>query len=311
MRVLTWNLFHGRAVPPRRARPARPSSPPRSRGWDWDVALLQEVPPWWPPALARALRAPTQRTALTSRNALLRAAPLRRAARARPHQVKRRRRQRDPRAGRRGRRSPRTAACCCAAGPSGASATPSRCGGGAWVREPPRAGPLRAARAGRHRARGGGDAGVGRRRGRRCSAATSTSATPVAPGFAHLAGHGVDHVLGRGLARGRRARDAGARRTLRSCRRCSSASCCGRAPRAANLGPPRSFRRTMYRCPIIALACRVLALALGACGDDKESDTGRDAGEDGATVTTTPTPRGSDEHPERGTGVRRRRQRRR
>ena len=23
-------------------------------GWDWDVALLQEVPPWWPPALARA-----------------------------------------------------------------------------------------------------------------------------------------------------------------------------------------------------------------------------------------------------------------
>ena len=23
-------------------------------GWEWDVALLQEVPPWWPPALARA-----------------------------------------------------------------------------------------------------------------------------------------------------------------------------------------------------------------------------------------------------------------
>jgi endonuclease/exonuclease/phosphatase family metal-dependent hydrolase len=39
------------------------------------VALLQEVPPWWPPALA-ARCAAEQRTALTSRNAVL---PLRRA----------------------------------------------------------------------------------------------------------------------------------------------------------------------------------------------------------------------------------------
>jgi endonuclease/exonuclease/phosphatase family metal-dependent hydrolase len=39
------------------------------------VALLQEVPPWWPPRLAAACDA-EQRTALTSRNALL---PLRRA----------------------------------------------------------------------------------------------------------------------------------------------------------------------------------------------------------------------------------------
>ncbi|MDX6676403.1 MAG: hypothetical protein QOE31_455 [Solirubrobacteraceae bacterium] len=38
-------------------------------GWDWDVALLQEVPPWWPPALARACDADA-RCALTSRNAL-------------------------------------------------------------------------------------------------------------------------------------------------------------------------------------------------------------------------------------------------
>jgi endonuclease/exonuclease/phosphatase family metal-dependent hydrolase len=36
--------------------------------WDSDVALLQEVPPWWPPRLARAAGA-NQRTALTSRNA--------------------------------------------------------------------------------------------------------------------------------------------------------------------------------------------------------------------------------------------------
>lgn len=46
----------------------------------------------------------------------------------------------------------------------------------------------------------------------------------------------------------------------------------------------------MFRVPTIATACVALALALGACGDDKESDTGRDAGEDKAVVTTNPTP---------------------
>ena len=40
----------------------------------------------------------------------------------------------------------------------------------------------------------------------------------------------------------------------------------------------------------IAVACTALALALGACGKDDESETGRDAGDDGATVTTNPTP---------------------
>jgi endonuclease/exonuclease/phosphatase family metal-dependent hydrolase len=39
-------------------------------GWEWDVALLQEVPPWWPPALAAAAGA-EQRSVLTSRNGLL------------------------------------------------------------------------------------------------------------------------------------------------------------------------------------------------------------------------------------------------
>ncbi len=38
-------------------------------GWRWDVALLQEVPPWWAEPLARACDA-EQRRALTSRNAL-------------------------------------------------------------------------------------------------------------------------------------------------------------------------------------------------------------------------------------------------
>jgi endonuclease/exonuclease/phosphatase family metal-dependent hydrolase len=39
-------------------------------GWEWDVALLQEVPPWWPEPLAATAGA-TARRALTSRNSLL------------------------------------------------------------------------------------------------------------------------------------------------------------------------------------------------------------------------------------------------
>jgi endonuclease/exonuclease/phosphatase family metal-dependent hydrolase len=69
MRVLTWNLFHGRAVPGA-GHDLRPRFESVLAGWDWDVALLQEVPPWWPPALARACDARAS-TALTSRNALL------------------------------------------------------------------------------------------------------------------------------------------------------------------------------------------------------------------------------------------------
>ena len=74
MRVLTWNLYHGRSVPPSR-RSLLNEFAAALDGWDWDVALLQEVPPWWPPMLGRATRA-QERTQLTSRNWLL---PLRRA----------------------------------------------------------------------------------------------------------------------------------------------------------------------------------------------------------------------------------------
>lgn len=38
--------------------------------WEWDVALLQEVPPWWPGQLADALAA-EYRLVVTSRNSLL------------------------------------------------------------------------------------------------------------------------------------------------------------------------------------------------------------------------------------------------
>jgi endonuclease/exonuclease/phosphatase family metal-dependent hydrolase len=67
--VLTWNLFHGRAVPEER-RPLLAQFAARLASWEWDVALLQEVPPWWAPRLGEACGA-TARTALTSRNWLL------------------------------------------------------------------------------------------------------------------------------------------------------------------------------------------------------------------------------------------------
>lgn len=79
MHVLSWNLFHGRAVPPA-GRPLLGDFARALGGWEWDVALLQEVPPWWPPVLARAAGASAARTALTSRNAGL---GLRRAVAAR------------------------------------------------------------------------------------------------------------------------------------------------------------------------------------------------------------------------------------
>ena len=69
MRVLTWNLFHGRAAPAA-GRDLHDEFQSMLAGWDWDVALLQEVPPWWPPTLARACGAQAS-SALTSRNALL------------------------------------------------------------------------------------------------------------------------------------------------------------------------------------------------------------------------------------------------
>jgi endonuclease/exonuclease/phosphatase family metal-dependent hydrolase len=74
LRVLSWNLMHGRAVPPA-ARELLDEFAAALARWGWDLALLQEVPPWWPAALAARLDV-EQRHVLTSRNALL---PLRRA----------------------------------------------------------------------------------------------------------------------------------------------------------------------------------------------------------------------------------------
>src|SRR3954463_5144709 len=69
MRVLTWNLFHGRSRPPA-GRSLFKEFAAALDGWPWDVALPPEVPPWWGAPLARTCGA-SARVALTSRNWLL------------------------------------------------------------------------------------------------------------------------------------------------------------------------------------------------------------------------------------------------
>lgn len=66
MRVLSWNVYHGRSRPPA-GRSLLEEFAGTLAGWDWDVALLQEVPPWWAPRLARASDAEPH-SVLTSRN---------------------------------------------------------------------------------------------------------------------------------------------------------------------------------------------------------------------------------------------------
>jgi endonuclease/exonuclease/phosphatase family metal-dependent hydrolase len=84
LRVLIWNLMHGRSVPPA-GRDLFDEFADALAGWEWDAALLQEVPPWWPAALCARIGC-DERTVLTSRNALL---PLRRAVAVRwPEAIK-------------------------------------------------------------------------------------------------------------------------------------------------------------------------------------------------------------------------------
>lgn len=58
--------MHGRAVPPA-GRDLFAEFAAALGGWSWDVALLQEVPPWWPTRLGVTLGAEA-RAVLTSRN---------------------------------------------------------------------------------------------------------------------------------------------------------------------------------------------------------------------------------------------------
>src|SRR3954449_1448609 len=64
MRALTWNLYHGRSPEPV-GRSLLGEFAAALDGWEWDVALLQEVPPWWPGMLAQGAQ---WRVRATSRN---------------------------------------------------------------------------------------------------------------------------------------------------------------------------------------------------------------------------------------------------
>lgn len=66
--------MHGRSVPPA-GHDLLAEFAGALRGWEWEAALLQEVPPWWAALLGSRLNA-DHRLVLTSRNAFL---PLRRA----------------------------------------------------------------------------------------------------------------------------------------------------------------------------------------------------------------------------------------
>ena len=74
MHVLTWNLFHGRAVPPA-GRELLEEFAAALAGWEWDVARCRRCRRGGRPSSARRLGA-EHRAVLTSRNALV---PLRRA----------------------------------------------------------------------------------------------------------------------------------------------------------------------------------------------------------------------------------------
>lgn len=205
MRVLTWNLFHGRSVPETPHALANAFAAALS-AWEWDVALLQEMPPWWGPWLGRACGA-NVRTALTSRNALL---PLRRAVAVRAPQLIK-----SNGGGANAilvRRQQVTEHRCVTLRwwPERRVAHAVRTADGAWwgnlhaqVHSEERA--LADARTAARALLGwsapaprvvlGGDTNVRR---------------PLAPGFRHMGGHHIDHVLARGWERvGARRLDAG------------------------------------------------------------------------------------------------------
>jgi endonuclease/exonuclease/phosphatase family metal-dependent hydrolase len=71
LRTLTWNLMHGRSQPPA-GRDLLDEFGAALRRWQWDIALLQEVPTWWPKLLVSALGPGADyRRVLTSRNEAL------------------------------------------------------------------------------------------------------------------------------------------------------------------------------------------------------------------------------------------------
>src|SRR3954454_4864810 len=191
MRVLTWNLFHGRARPPA-GRALEREFAAALASWEWNVALLQEVPPWWPARLAAE-----HDVALTSRNALL---PLRRAlAERRPDLMRSgggsanailvRGERIGARARRRLRLWPeRRVVHAVRLEPSGVWIANLH----AQVHSRARANADLAAAAAAALRWAGPDAPL-------VLGGDFNQPRPQAPGFVHAGGHGVDHVLARGL----------------------------------------------------------------------------------------------------------------
>jgi len=77
MRVLSWNLYHGRALPGT-GRGLLNEYAALIGSWEWDVALLQEVPPWWPALLPcddSAMVLTSRNVGLALREAIAKRAP--------------------------------------------------------------------------------------------------------------------------------------------------------------------------------------------------------------------------------------------
>jgi endonuclease/exonuclease/phosphatase family metal-dependent hydrolase len=200
MRVLTWNLFHGRSVP-ETPRGLLNEFARTLAAWEWDVALLQEVPPWWPAPLGRACRA-SARGAPTSRNLFL---PVRRAiAVRRPDLIK------SGGGGAnailvRGERILEHRTRTLRFRPERRIVHGVRLEHGWWVSnfhaqvdsEEQAQADVGASAAATIEWAGGAPAILG---------GDANTRTPVAPGFASAGGHGVDHVLFRGARVGAKAR---------------------------------------------------------------------------------------------------------
>ena len=210
--------MHGRAVPSA-GRDLFDEFTAALRGWEWDVALLQEVPPWWPPPSGRARSTPISESCSRRATRLL---PLRRAIATRwPDLIKSNGgganailvRQVDRIAEHRTRAA-------VLAGPSAAGCTASGWSrAGCWVCQPPR---RRRRRATPGRAGGEHRAAVGGRRAASSSAATSTCARLSLDGYEHAGGHDVDHVFVRDLRPGpARPRRPRARPAVRPRARCA------------------------------------------------------------------------------------------
>jgi endonuclease/exonuclease/phosphatase family metal-dependent hydrolase len=193
MRVLTWNLFHGRAVPPA-GRDLLAEFCATIAGWDWDVALLQEVPPWWPAPLARASGA-SARMALTSRYELL---PVRRRIAERAPDVIKSGGGGSNAILVRGGRIEEHRRALLRRLPERRVVHGVRLAGGPWVANvhaqvrPPEAAAADAAQAGREALAWAGTSPV-------LLGGDFNVPAPAVEGFAHLGGWGVDHVLGRGV----------------------------------------------------------------------------------------------------------------